>query len=69
MIEFDGNKCLTPKINEAILLCLNADKGFRGNKNGKLHEKLEVSSWVEPTEQMSNHFEGFSQLSRLFSAD
>ena len=48
MIEFDGNKCRTPKINEAVLLCLNADKGFRGNKNGKLHEKLEVSRLVEP---------------------
>ncbi|MBP9152903.1 MAG: hypothetical protein KBF73_11515, partial [Flavobacteriales bacterium] len=34
MIEFDGNKCRTPKINEAVLLCLNADKGFRGNKSG-----------------------------------
>jgi len=48
MIEFDGNKCRTPKINEAVLLCLNADKGFRGNKSGKLHEKLEVSRLVEP---------------------
>jgi site-specific DNA recombinase len=48
MIEFDGNKCRTPKINEAVLLCLNADKGFRGNENGKLHEKLEVSRLVEP---------------------
>ncbi len=47
MIEFDGNKCRTPKINEAILLCINADKGFRGNKNGKLHEKLEVSRLVK----------------------
>jgi len=48
MLEFDGNKCRTPKINEAILLCLNADKGFGGNKSGKLHEKLEVSRLVEP---------------------
>ncbi len=46
MIEFDGNKCRTPKINEAVLLCLNADKGFRENKNGKLHDKLDVSRLV-----------------------
>ena len=48
MIEFDGIKCRTPKINQAILLCLNADKGLQKNKSWKPHEKLEVSSWVEP---------------------
>lgn len=48
MIEFDGVKCRTPYLNEAVRLCLSADKGYSENKNWKPHEKLEVSSWVEP---------------------
>jgi site-specific DNA recombinase len=48
MVEFDGNKCRTPRLNEAVRLCLSADKGYSKNKNWKPHEKLEVSSWVEP---------------------
>jgi site-specific DNA recombinase len=46
MIEFDGNKCRTPSINQGLALCLNVDRGLRGNKNGKLHDKLEVSRLV-----------------------
>ncbi len=46
MIEFDGIKCRSPKINEVILLCLNANKGFRQNKNGTTHGKLELSRLV-----------------------
>ena len=49
MIEFDGIKCRTPKINEAILLCLNADKGFSQKKSGTIHNKLELSRLVENT--------------------
>ena len=46
MIEFDGNKCRTPSINEGLTLCLNADKGLSGIKNGTIHEKLELSRLV-----------------------
>jgi len=46
MIEFDGNKCRTPKINGAVLLCLNADKGFSQKENGTIHEKMELSHLV-----------------------
>jgi hypothetical protein len=49
MIEFDGNKCRTTKINEALALCLSIDKGFSETKNRTLPEKLEVSGWVENT--------------------
>ncbi|MCF8278262.1 MAG: recombinase family protein [Flavobacteriales bacterium] len=49
MIEFDGNKCRTTKINEALALCLSIDAGFSETKNRTLPEKLEVSGWVEPT--------------------
>ena len=49
MLEFDGNKCRTTKINEAVALCLSIDKGFSKNKNRILPEKLEVSGWVENT--------------------
>lgn len=48
MIEFDGEKCRTTKINEALALCLSIDRGFSENKNRILPEKLEVSGWVEP---------------------
>ena len=49
MIEFDGEKCRTTKINEAISLCLSIDKGFSKKENRILPEKLEVSGWVENT--------------------
>ena len=48
MIEFDGEKCRTPSINEGLALCLNADKGLSKKKNGTLHENFEVSRWVTP---------------------
>ncbi|MDB4655637.1 recombinase family protein [Flavobacteriales bacterium] len=48
MIEFDGTKCRTPSINEGLALCLNADKGLSGNKNGTIHENLELSRLVRP---------------------
>ncbi|MFT6760221.1 MAG: site-specific DNA recombinase [Psychroserpens sp.] len=48
MLEFDGNKCRTTKINQAVALCLSVDKGFSENKNRILPQKLEVSGWVEP---------------------
>ncbi|HAP68469.1 MAG TPA: recombinase family protein [Flavobacteriales bacterium] len=47
MIEFDGKKCRTTKINEAITLCLSIDKGFSKKENRILPEKLEVSGWVD----------------------
>ena len=46
MIEFDGIKCRTPRINQAAALCLNADKAFRGNKKGTIHRNLELSPLV-----------------------
>ncbi len=49
MIEFDGNKCRTTRINEAIALCLSIDKGLEEKKNRTFHDKLEVSGLVENT--------------------
>jgi site-specific DNA recombinase len=49
MLEFDGNKCRTTKINEAVALCLSIDKGFSKKENRILPQKLEVSGWVENT--------------------
>ena len=49
MIEFDGEKCRTASINEALLLCLNIDKGYSTSKNRTLPEKLVVSGRVENT--------------------
>jgi site-specific DNA recombinase len=48
MIEFDGEKCRTTSINEALLLCLSIDAGFSQNKNRTLPEKLVVSGLVVP---------------------
>ena len=48
MIEFDGEKCRTPSINQGLALCLNADKGLSKKRKGKLHNKLEVSPLVTP---------------------
>ena len=44
IIEFDGIKCRTPRINQAAALCLNADKAFRGNEKGTIHENIELIS-------------------------
>ena len=49
MIEFDGKKCRTAFVNEALLLCLSIDKGYSENKNRILPEKLVVSGRVENT--------------------
>ena len=46
MIEFDGEKCRTTKINEAVALCLSVDKGLSVKKNRTLPEKLAMSGWV-----------------------
>ena len=48
MIEFDGEKCRTTKINEALALCLSIDAGFSEKENRILPQKLEVSGWVVP---------------------
>lgn len=48
MIEFDGKKCRTAFVNEALLLCLSIDKGYSENKNRILPEKLVVSGRVVP---------------------
>ena len=49
MIEFDGEKCRTTRINEALALCLSIDAGFSKIKNRTPHEKLVVSGRVENT--------------------
>ncbi len=48
MIEFDGKKCRTTKINQAVALCLSIDKRLSQKENRILPEKLEVSGWVVP---------------------
>jgi site-specific DNA recombinase len=49
MLEFDGNKCRTTKINDALALCLSIDGHLSAQKNRTLPDKLEVSGWVGPT--------------------
>lgn len=56
MIEFNGEKCRTTKINEALALCLSVDKGLSKKENRTLPEKLEVSGWVVQTEQVEINF-------------
>ena len=46
MIEFDGNKCRTPRINEAARLCFNMDAALRGKRKGTIHPELELSPVV-----------------------
>ena len=46
MIEFDGNKCRTSKINPAIPLCLSIDKGLGKCEKWIPPQKLEVSTLV-----------------------
>ena len=54
MIEFDGIKCRTPRINEAVLLCFNADEAFRGKRKGTIHQKIELSLLVAHRLSISN---------------
>jgi site-specific DNA recombinase len=46
MIEFDGEKCRTTKINDALALCLSVDGDSSKKEDGKIHEKLEFSRLV-----------------------
>ena len=48
MIEFDGNKCRTPKMNEAAALCFSIDKGLSEKRKGTIHQKFELSPLVAP---------------------
>jgi site-specific DNA recombinase len=47
-LEFDGEKCRTPRLNHAVALCLSIDGHFSEQKNRTLSNKLVVSGWVEP---------------------
>ena len=49
MIEFDGIKCRTPRVNEALALCVKIDRGLSKKGNRTLHPKLVVSGMVENT--------------------
>ena len=46
MLEFDGVKCRTTKINPAVPLCLSIDRGFSQTKKWTFPKKLEVSTLV-----------------------
>ncbi|MFM1876447.1 MAG: hypothetical protein RL266_2184 [Bacteroidota bacterium] len=46
MIEFDGIKCRTPRINQAARLCFNVDAALGGKRKGTIHPKLELSPVV-----------------------
>ena len=53
-IFFDGKQCRTTKINQAVLLILSVDKGFKANKKGqhpinKMLSSLVEKMGVEPT--------------------
>jgi site-specific DNA recombinase len=45
-LEFDGEKCRTPRLNEAVALCLSIDGHSSAQKNRTPTEKLVVSGWV-----------------------
>jgi site-specific DNA recombinase len=47
-ISFSDGKCRTLRLNEVVRLALNADKGFRGNEKRQIHDKLDLSLWVDP---------------------
>lgn len=46
-IQILENECRTPKLNQALLLMLAADKGFNLKENGQLFDNLKLSGHVE----------------------
>ena len=55
-LVFDGMHYRTARLNEAVSLIYSLDKAFSENKNGQNHQNFELSSFVTPTVQFSNHF-------------
>lgn len=53
---FSFGKCRTLRMNEVVRLALNADKGFRGKEKRQIHEKLDLSLWVDPKRIELFHF-------------
>jgi len=43
---FDGKNCRTGKINEAVSLILNIDRGLQRNKKGQADNKIDLSNQV-----------------------
>ncbi|CAN5746806.1 hypothetical protein BH11BAC7_BH11BAC7_11470 [soil metagenome] len=56
-VIFSDVKCRILRSNEVVRLALNADKGFRGNEKRQIHDKLDLSLWVEEERQRSNFWE------------
>ena len=47
-LVFDGNKCRTQNINQAILMILSIGMAFRKNKNEQLPFNKQLFAWVGP---------------------
>ena len=56
-IIFDGNKCRTTKMNEAVALILNIDRCVQGKKNGQDRKKKDLSIMVTSSGISSNFLE------------
>jgi len=46
-LEFDGEKCRTPRINDVLRFILQIDKDLPKNKTGQISNKLSLSRLVE----------------------
>ena len=47
-LVFDGNKCRTQNINQAVLLILSVGRRFSKNKSEQLPLNKQLFAWVEP---------------------
>ncbi|MFM9911168.1 MAG: hypothetical protein ACKVOW_17645 [Chitinophagaceae bacterium] len=64
-LVFDGFRYRTTRLNEAVELIYNLDKGFGENKNGQTESNFSLSILVYTTAHLSNHF--LPDLNRLAS--
>ena len=47
-LQFDGKKCRTPRINDALRYILQKDKNLEEKNKGQFSKKLKLSHRVEP---------------------
>ena len=62
-LVFDGRLYRTTRVNEAVRLIWAMGAVFSGNKKGQTDQKIDLSSLVTPSPEISNHF--IDDLKRL----
>ena len=68
-LQFDGIKCRTPRINDALRYILQIDKNLEEKNKGQFSKKLKLSHKVEPEGFEPSSKQGTIKLSTCLVCD